>query len=469
MNQEPQEIFNVEAEQQILGAILASNDHLDKITDVLTPEHFFDPVHRRIFERCVKGITDGNLVSPVTLRHEVEEDPGLKELGGPAYLVRLQGASISAFAVRDYAMTVIDAWRRREMVATARETIRRLHEGADTDDVRNDVEGAMMNLQAVGDGKAFHSMQSSVTKAVDNIVGAYREGKDPGISTGYMSLDNILGGLAGGDMLTLAGTTSMGKTTVGLAIADKVAERGEGVAVISLEMLDDSLASRLLSSASKVPYQSMRQASQLTETQVKDIVTNSVGVAEKPIYIIPPAIREVAAIHGAVRAVKAECMRRGIKLSLVLVDYLQLVVAPGTSRTEQVSNASRSIKALATRLNVPVIALAQLSREIGKRDDKRPNLADIKDSSQIEQDSDQVVFCHREEYWLERDKPKSSASSERGAAEWADYEASMTECKGLVELIVAKNRHGRIDTAKLTLDPTTNTLTERFGADPSIF
>lgn len=458
---EPQEPHNIEAEQQLLGAILTNNTHFDKVSDILTVDHFFDPVHARIFDRCAARITKSHLVSPVTLKAEFETDEGLKDLGGPAYLVRMQAASVSAFAIREYAFVIIDMWTRRQLLQSARETISRLYDGEDFADVRNDVEATLSTLQATNDQVPFRSIASSVEGLVREMNDAYQKETDPGISTGFPSLDNILGGLAGGDVMTLAGATSMGKTSVGLAIADKVAQRGEAVAIISLEMSDQSLASRLISSASKVPYQEMRRASRLSQNQMHEIITKAGSVGQRPIFIVPPYIRDTVAIHGAVRAIRAECANRGIRLGLVLLDYLQLVRAPGKGTVERVGNASTATKGMATQLDVPVISLAQLNRGISAREDKRPMLADLKDSSQIEQDSDQVVFCHREEYWLERDQPKKGADPETRN----DYEVALKAVKGQVELIVAKNRHGSLGTAKLELDAATNTMKEIYGND----
>lgn len=459
MKEELRQSHNVEAEQQVLGALLMNNALYDKVSDILLEDHFFDPVHRRIFQHCSARIQKGHLVSPVTLKAVFESDEGLKELGGVGYLVRMQAASISSSQVREYAALVIDTWQRRQLADASRGAIQRIFEGEEIPDISNDLEGTITTLQANSANQPYKRLDAAVSGMVEELVEAYQKERDPGISTGYPSLDNLLGGLAGGDMMVLAGTTSMGKTTVGMAICDKIAQRGEAVAIISREMSEQSLSARLVSRASSVPYQDMRRASRLEQAQVRKIVLSAKEISELPIYVVPPQVRDVVAIHGAVRAIKSECAKNGQRLAAVMVDYLQLVVAPGRDRVEQVSNASRSLKSIATMLDVPVIALAQLSRNIANREDKRPILADLKDSSQIEQDADQVVFCHREHYWLEREKPPKAAELR------ADYEAALNESRGVIELIVGKNRHGALGTAVMKLDPATNTLLEKFGKD----
>ncbi|MAY88362.1 MAG: replicative DNA helicase [Pseudooceanicola sp.] len=454
---------SVEAEQQLLGAVLTNNDVYDRIASIIGPQHFYDPVHARIFEIAAARIAKNALASPVTLKAFMEDDSGLKELGGPAYLARLAANAISAFAVRDYAQMVYDLAIRRELIGLGREISEKAARVEVSSEPREQiVEAEQMLYKLSEQGRAesgFQSFLSAVTEAVNVANAAYqREGGLAGISTGLIDMDKKLGGLHPSDLLILAGRPSMGKTSLATNIAFNVAKaykrgmrpdgtegtiEGGVVGFYSLEMSAEQLAARILSEASEVPSEQIRRGD-MTEAEFRRFVDAAKALEACPLYI-----DDTPALPISQLAARARRLKRTHGLDVLIIDYLQLV-RPATakdSRVNEVSEITQGMKAIAKELDIPVIALSQLSRQVESREDKRPQLSDLRESGSIEQDADVVMFVFREEYYKEREKPGDHDLDKMAA--WQD---EMERLHGKAEVVIGKQRHGPIGTVELSFE-----------------
>ena len=455
---------NIEAEQQLLGAILTNNDIYDRIAALVKAEHFFEPVHARIFEIAVARIQKNALASPVTLKAYLEEDEGLKELGGPAYLARLAGSAISAFAARDYAQMIYDLAVRRELMSLGRDIsdrARRIDVDSDPKDQITEAEQRLYTLAEQGTvEKGFVSFLKATTEAVQTALAAYqREGALSGVSTGLVDLDKKLGGLHPSDLLILAGRPSMGKTALATNIAYNIAKayrrgtrhdgsegavEGGVVGFYSLEMSAEQLAARVLSEAARVPSHNIREGN-MTEEEMRRFLEAAKALENAPLFIDDTPALPISTI-----AARARRLKRQHGLDVLVIDYLQLA-RPASSRSEgrvqEVSEITQGLKAIAKELNIPVIALSQLSRQVEQREDKRPQLSDLRESGSIEQDADVVMFVFREEYYKEREKPGDHDLE--GMVKWKD---EMSALHGKAEVIVGKQRHGPIGTVELAFE-----------------
>jgi replicative DNA helicase len=454
---------NVEAEQQLLGAILTNNDTYDRIAQIIHPEHFYDPVHRRIFEVASARIQKNALASPVTLKAFLEDEPGLIELGGPAYLVKLAGAAISAFAARDYAQMIYDLAIRRELIGLGREIAAKAAEvdvASEPTEQIVEAEQALYKLSEQGQtDTGFQSFLRAVTDAVNVANAAYqRDGGMAGVSTGLTDLDKKLGGLHRSDLLILAGRPSMGKTSLATNIAFNIAReyrRGElpdgsegavnggVVGFFSLEMSAEQLAARVLSEAAEVPSEQIRRGD-MTETEFRRFVD-----AAKALEACPLHIDDTPALPISQLAARARRLKRTHGLDVLIVDYLQLVrpASAKDNRVNEVSEITQGLKAIAKELDIPVIALSQLSRQVENRDDKRPQLSDLRESGSIEQDADVVMFVFREEYYKEREKP-----GDHDLEAMAKWQEEMEKLHGRAEVVIGKQRHGPIGSVDLSFE-----------------
>lgn len=454
---------NIEAEQQLLGAILTNNEVYDRIAAIIRPEHFYEPVHARIYEIAEARIVKNALASPVTLKAFLEEDEGLKELGGPAYLARIAGAAISSFAARDYAQMIHDLAVRRELIRLGAD----ISAKAATVDISSEpkdqiieAEQALYKLGEQGQSESgFQSFLKAVTDAVNVANAAYqRDGGLAGVSTGLSDLDRRLGGLHRSDLLILAGRPSMGKTSLATNIAFNIARaykkglmpdgsegavNGGVVGFFSLEMSAEQLAARILSEASEVPSDQIRRG-EMTEGEFRRFVDAAKALEACPLYI-----DDTPALPISQLAARARRLKRTHGLDALFVDYLQLV-RPATSkdsRVNEVSEITQGLKAIAKELDIPVVALSQLSRQVENRDDKRPQLSDLRESGSIEQDADVVMFVFREEYYAEREQP-----SEDKLEEMAKWQERMDRLHGRAEVIIGKQRHGPIGNVELSFE-----------------
>jgi len=454
---------SIEAEQQLLGALLTNNEIYDRVADIIGPQHFYDPVHARIYEIATARIAKNALASPVTLKAFMEDDEGLKELGGPAYLARLAGAAISAFAVRDYAQMIYDLAIRRELIGLGQsisDKAGRVEVSSEPKDQIIEAEQALYRLSEQGKTESgFQSFLKAITDAVNVANEAYkRDGGMSGVSTGLIDMDRKLGGLHRSDLLILAGRPSMGKTSLATNIAFNIAKaykkgrRDDGtegavdggvVGFYSLEMSAEQLATRILSEASEVPSEQIRRGD-MTEAEFRRFVDAAKSLESCPLFI-----DDTPALPISQLAARARRLKRTHGLDVLMVDYLQLVRGSGRSenRVNEISEITMGLKAIAKELDIPVIALSQLSRQVESRDDKRPQLSDLRESGSIEQDADVVMFVFREEYYVEREKPSDDRLDEMAA-----WQERMERLHGKAEVIIGKQRHGPIGTVELSFE-----------------
>lgn len=454
---------SIEAEQALLGALLVNNEVYDRIASVVNEGHFYDPVHGRIFSVISRRIQKNALASPVTIKAFLEDDPGLAELGGPSYLVKLAGASMSVFAARDYAQMIYDLAIRRDLIAIGEEISEKAKLMDVEDEPSEQIVSAEQRLYQLGEqGKVdsgFQSFLKAVTDAVNVANAAYqRDGGLAGTSTGLRDLDKKLGGLHRSDLLILAGRPSMGKTSLATNIAYNIARNhkhgalpdgGEGsvsggvVGFYSLEMSAEQLAARILSEAAEVPSEQIRKGD-MTEDEFRRFVE-----AAKELENCPLFIDDTAALPISQLAARARRLKRTHGLDVLIVDYLQLVrpASAKDSRVNEVSEITQGLKAIAKELDIPVIALSQLSRQVEARDDKRPQLSDLRESGSIEQDADVVMFVYRGEYYKEREKP-----ADHDTEKMMTWQAEMEELHGKAEVIIGKQRHGPIGSVDLAFE-----------------
>ena len=454
---------SIEAEQQLLGAILTNNDLFERVAPILGPEHFYDPVHARIFETASARIAKNNLASPVTLKAFLEGDSGLAELGGPAYLVRLAGAAISSFAVRDYAVMIYDLAIRRELIAVGNDIAAKAARVDVDSEPKEQIVEAEQKLYALAEQgqteQGFQSFLTAVTDAVKVANAAYqREGGLAGVSTGLVDMDKKLGGLHRSDLLILAGRPSMGKTSLATNVAFNIARAykkgitasgeegaidGGVVGFFSLEMSAEQLATRILSEVAQIPSNQIRRGD-FTESEFRRIVD-----AAKELEAAPLFIDDTPALPISQLAARARRLKRTHGLDALFIDYLQLVRGTGRSenRVNEISEITMGLKAIAKELDIPVIALSQLSRQVENREDKRPQLSDLRESGSIEQDADVVMFVFREEYYKEREKPGDHELDKMGI-----WQEEMERLHGKAEVVIGKQRHGPIGTVELSFE-----------------
>jgi replicative DNA helicase len=454
---------SIEAEQQLLGAILTNNEVYDRIAAIISAEHFFEPVHARIFDLSAARIGKNNLASAVTLTSFMKSDEGLQELGGGAYLARLAASAIAGFAVRDYAHMVYDLAIRRELIHLGHDISARASKMEVEEEPKEQItiaEQALYKLSESGKSESgFLSFLAAVTSAVDMANNAYqRDGGLAGVSTGLTDIDKKLGGLHKSDLLILAGRPSMGKTSLATNIAFNIAKayrrgvlsdgtegtvNGGVVGFYSLEMSAEQLAARVLSEASEVPSDQIRRGD-MTESEFRRFVD-----AAKTLESCPLFIDDTPALPISQLAARARRLKRTHGLDVLIVDYLQLV-RPATakdSRVNEVSEITQGLKAIAKELQIPVVALSQLSRQVENREDKRPQLSDLRESGSIEQDADVVMFVYREEYYKEREKP-----GDHDLEKMAQWQDEMERLHGRAEVVIGKQRHGPIGTVELSFE-----------------
>ena len=438
---------NIEAEQALLGAILLNNNALDRVSDFLEERHFFEPLHGRIYATAKHMIQDGKLATPVILRSFFSDDAVLKEMGGADYLSNLTEAAVTIINAEQYGRLIYDLALRR-MLMQASEEIHALAQEAPVDiSPMEQVERAESALYAITDreryAQGFGSFASVMAQAVE--MAASAQGRDSGLSglsTGISSLDKKLGGLQPSDLIILAGRPSMGKSALATNIAfhvartgmDSLGEDGGAVGFFSLEMSSEQVATRILSERAGIASENIRRGA-ISEAELGHFTQVSAELEKLPLYI-----DHTGAIPVATLAARARRLKRESDLKLIVVDYLQLATADkrrsSDGRVQEIAEITQSLKALAKQLNIPVLALSQLSRQVESRDDKRPQLSDLRESGAIEQDADVVLFIYREEYYLEQAQP------DEGTPEHSKWREKMERAHGLAELLVSKQRHG---------------------------
>ncbi len=478
--------YNPEAEQALLGAMLINNPSYLRVSEFLLPEHFGNAVHGRIYAAIGKLIERGMIANPVTLKNLFDQDGALSEIGGAQYLSRLAASAVTIINAEDYARAIHDLYQRRELITLGEDIVNdaRSH---DLDDPASEqierAEKKLFDLATLGQTESgFRSFEKALSSAIGNAEAAYRKsGKTVGVATAFIDLDKKLGGLHPSDLVVLAGRPSMGKTALATNIAFNaarayksertpdgriVAEDGAVVGFFSLEMSAEQLATRILAQESGVSSDRIRRGD-VSREDFDKFVDASQRLETLPLYIDDTPALSVATLRARARRLMRQ---RG--LGLIVVDYLQLLrpsVPPRgiENRVQEISDITRGLKALAKELSVPVLALSQLSRAVEQREDKRPMLADLRESGSIEQDADVVMFVFREEYYQARAEPmrRAEESDDRYNERYERWQKRLNDVYRLGEVIVAKQRHGPIGTIRLYFEAETTKFENYLGPE----
>ena len=443
---------NMEAEQALLGAILTNNEAANKVNDFLRDEHFLVPVHQRIYAAAMKLIERGQIANPVTLKQYFEMDDSLADVGGAQYLARLAGAATTIINVEHYARSIFDLATRRGLIAIGEDMVNDAFDSDIDVDASEQIETAEQRLFSLAESgqrdRGFVEFKVALAQAIELAETAFRrDSMLTGVSTGLVDLDSKLGGLHNSDLLILAGRPAMGKTALATNIAFNAAKlqkerSGEGAAVafFSLEMSAEQLATRILAEQAEISSEKIRRGD-ISGDEFARIVKVSRELSEITLLIDDTPALSISALRTRSRRLK-----RTHNLGLVVVDYLQLL-RPGSrspeNRVQEISEITQGLKALAKELNIPVLALSQLSRQVEQREDKRPQLSDLRESGSIEQDSDVVMFVFREDYYHERKQP------EMDTPEHAEWQEKAERIHGIAEVIIGKQRHGPTGTVRL--------------------
>ncbi len=455
---------NLEAEQALLGAILANNKAYEKVSDFLKPQHFAEGVHAKVFEVMQKLIERGHIADVITLKNYFEQEGTLAEVGGSDYLVKLADSSSPMTNVEYYAQFVYDKYLRRELINTGTEIVNNaFKEDADLSaiDQIEEAEQHLFNLADQGEVQGgFLDFSQALTSSLGYIEQAYqKEGKISGLPTGLEMLDGKTGGLNNSDLIIIAGRPAMGKTALATNIAYNVAEymsrakeldpHDKGVAFFSLEMSADQLASRVLSTVTQTPGNKMRTG------ELDNAQFTRIAAAVRELETIPLYIDDTPGVTINAIRTRARRLKRTKGLGLIVIDYIQLITGSSKrseiNRVQELSEISRGLKIMAKELKVPVIALSQLNRGVESRDDKRPLMSDLRESGSIEQDADIVMFVYRENYYIKNDEPKQKQNEtpEHLQARIEEWKKRDRETANMAEVIIGKQRHGPTGTVKL--------------------
>ncbi len=462
---------NIEAEAAFLGAVLIDNRVIEELGTPLRPDHFFEPIHARIYERIVQLLDRKAVVTPVTLRPYFEADEALKAVGGVTYLARLTADGQGLLAPKELAEQIYELALLRELVSVGRTLVTKAMDTSESVAPLEQINEAEAALYAVADGASNQNQASSFGDATRIAITAIEKalnsgGHIAGKTTGFTSINERIGGLHDSDLIILAGRPGMGKTSLATNIAFNAANRlltdlqagidekasvGSAVAFFSLEMSADQLATRILAENSGISSESLRTG-RISREDFQQLSFASQRLAELPLYIDDTPALTIAAMRARARRLK-----RKHNIGMIIVDYLQLLQGTGRAndnRVNEISEISRGLKTLAKELHVPVIALSQLSRAVESREDKKPMLSDLRESGSIEQDADMVWFVFREDYYVKMTEPKFPAEGDTPdvADKWEKWRQKMEQVTGLAELIVAKQRHGATGKVRLRFE-----------------
>ncbi len=456
LNFDPQTLpQNVQAEQAVLSAILLNNRAWEKISDFLRSEHFSHPAHAAIYSVIERQLARGYPVDNVTIKNYLDQQGILDDVGGIGYLSELMNAGTSVMNTEQYARLVYDHALRRQLIhvgQTITETAFVEHLDLPATKQIEIAEQQLYDLASTGEiERGAIGLGAALRESLEATEIAYKQdGQIAGLTTGFVDIDKKMGGLHSSDLIILAGRPGMGKTALALNFAfnaaheiamGRVSKKHSGVvAFFSLEMSADQLASRILSNVAEVPYHKMRNGT-ITDSEFMTLTERSRVLEKLPLYIDDTPGISVPMIRTRARRLKR--MHGG--LAMIVIDYIQLLTAPGgnksDNRVQEISEMTRGLKMLAKELNVPVVALSQLSRAVESRDDKRPILSDLRESGSIEQDADIVTFTYRHEYYLQNRDPSQKLNA-KGPDIHLRWEEEMKRAKNRAEFIIAKQRHG---------------------------
>jgi len=432
---------NIESEQSVIGSILLNNEIFDEINLLITSKNFYDPMHQKIFAAIEKLIYSGMLANPITLKNYFENEKD--ELNVPNYLVKITKFSTSSRQATEYSKLIYDLYVKRELIKISENIIHT----AKLNDLDNDGKSIIENFEkSLFDLAEKGSFSSSLVKfdeamkmTIEMASSAYKNEEGiVGVPTGLTDLDYRLGGLHKSDLLIIAGRPSMGKTALATNIAFYAAKkiqndgRKSTIAFFSLEMSSEQLSTRILAEQSRIKSNDIRTG-KISEEQFDKFIETSKNISELPLYVDETPAISIAALSNRARRIK-----RLYGLDMVVVDYIQLMKASNfrEGRVQEISEITQGLKALAKELSVPVLALSQLSRAVEHRDDKKPQLSDLRESGSIEQDADVVMFVYREAYYLQGKEPRIAT------VEHAEWQAKMNDISHLAEIIIGKQRHG---------------------------
>ena len=432
---------NIEAEQSVIGSILLSNEIFDEINTIISNKNFYDPMHQKIFLAIESLIYKGMLANPITLKNHFKNEKD--EINVPEYLVKITKFSTSLRQAIEYSKIIYDCFVRRELIKISESTIDVAKLNNLDMSGQSIIENSEKLLFDLAEKGSFNSslvkFDEAMKLTIEMASNAYKNEEGiVGVPTGLRTIDDRLGGLHQSDLIIIAGRPSMGKTALATNIAFNAAknlqekQKKSSVAFFSLEMSSEQLSTRILAEQSRIPSNDIRRG-KISEDQFDKFIETSKNVSELPLYIDETPAISVAALSNRARRIK-----RVYGLDLVVIDYIQLMRAVNTKdgRVQEISEITQGLKALAKELNVPVLALSQLSRAVEQRDNKKPLLSDLRESGSIEQDADVVMFVFREAYYLEKQEPKTAT------VEHAEWQAKMNEVSNLAEIIIGKQRHG---------------------------
>ena len=443
---------NIEAEQSVIGSILISNEIFDEINMIVNSKNFYDPMHQKIFGAIEKLIYSGMLANPITLKNYFEKEKD--EINVPDYLIKITKFSTSSRQTIEYSKLIYDLFVKRELIKISENII----DTAKLNDLDHDGQSIIENFEkSLFDLAEKGSFSSSLIKfdeamkmTIEMASNAYKNDEGiVGVPTGLSDLDDRLGGMHKSDLLIIAGRPSMGKTALATNIAFNAAKkiqedgRKSTIAFFSLEMSSEQLSTRILAEQSRIKSNDIRRG-RISEEQFDKFIETSKDISELPLYIDETPAISIAALSNRARRIK-----RLYGLDMVVVDYIQLMKAANfkEGRVQEISEITQGLKALAKELSVPVLALSQLSRAVEQRDDKKPQLSDLRESGSIEQDADVVMFVFREAYYLERKEPQPAT------VDHAEWQSKMNDVANRAEIIIGKQRHGPTGNVFLEFEP----------------
>ena len=441
---------NIEAEQAVIGSILVSNEIFDEINTIVSSANFYDPMHQKIFSAIENHIFKGMLANPITLKNYFENEKD--ELNVPEYLVKITKFSTSTRQATEYSKIIYDMFVRRQLIKISEQTIdtAKLNDlNVNGQSIIENSERLLFDLAEKGSFNAsLIKFDDALKQTIEMASAAYKNEEGiVGVPTGLKDLDDRLGGLHQSDLIIIAGRPGMGKTALATNIAFNAAnklldsDRKSSIAFFSLEMSSEQLSTRILAEQSRIKSNDIRRG-KISDDQFEKFIETSKNISELPLYIDETPAISIAALSNRARRIK-----RLFGLDMIVVDYIQLMKGSFNNkdgRVQEISEITQGLKALAKELSVPVVALSQLSRAVEQRDDKKPQLSDLRESGSIEQDADVVMFVYRQSYYLKSKEPRPAT------VEHAEWQAKMNEVSHLAELIISKQRHG--PTGNITLE-----------------